>query len=264
MKKINKFIAATLLMITVSGSKVFAVDNRFDNEVKDYTICSQQIYEGNINGGNGYYQYDELKSYFKRNGNGTIFSISLNNKNMNMEMYGDKGIFVYGEPTDISNNEFQQITNGYFTLNGISGEYKYLGCDYNGIPVQNPYFSNNLDNYIIIDKPWTVKAVYSKYNMINAQKEYDNNFLNMAVSPEFNYDIKQSFGFLTANINGKKIALNDFMDKNKFIEDVVVSNRTGINSDQIISVYVIDLSKLNPEVKEIVFHQSPPSFWQSK
>jgi hypothetical protein len=107
------------------------------------------IYENNINGGNGYKNFSQMVKgrydFFDTNDK------SLSGQAFNCEIYADLGIRVYGEPTDIKNNIFQEKKDGYFKKNGKYGEWKYLGVDDFGQPFLNPFFIDvNLKNAIPI------------------------------------------------------------------------------------------------------------------
>lgn len=125
MLKFKNIISMTILVSTIlGGSTVLAKDSR--------------IYENNINGGNGYKNFSQMAeiSWDIRYANDK----SLSGQAFNCEIYEDLGIKVYGEPTDIKDNIFQEKKDGYFKKDGKYGEWKYLGVDDFGQPFLNPFF----------------------------------------------------------------------------------------------------------------------------
>lgn len=137
MLKFKNIISIPILVSTIlGGSTVLAKDSR--------------IYENNINGGNGYKNFSQMAeiSWDIKDTNDK----SLYGQAFNCEIYADLGIKVYGEPTDIKDNIFQEKKDGYFKKDGKYGEWKYLGVDDFGQPFLNPFFIDvNLKNAIPID-----------------------------------------------------------------------------------------------------------------
>lgn len=149
MLKFKNIISMTILVSTIlGGSTVLAKDSK--------------IYENNINGGNGYKSFSQMAkiSWDISHTNDE----SLSGQAFNCEIYADLGIKVYGEPTDIKNNIFQEKKDGYFKKESKYGEWKYLGVDDFGQPFLNPFFIDvNLKNAIPIHRSEAVSLLSKKY-----------------------------------------------------------------------------------------------------
>lgn len=104
-------------------------------------LGNSSLYEGKIRGGNGYPSYSTVINQY--NLDPDTYPESKDGRYFNVEYFIDKQIIVYGNFKDIPNNQFKEVPNGYFSLNGKRGEYRYYGYTEHGSYFSNPRFPND-------------------------------------------------------------------------------------------------------------------------
>jgi hypothetical protein len=79
----------------------------------------------------------------------------LNGLNYNDDLYKQYGIEVYGNYTDLPDNDFKRLQEGYYALFGEPGEYRYHGYDNNFNPYTNRRFPNDASSMVRLEnKNW--------------------------------------------------------------------------------------------------------------
>ena len=66
-----------------------------------------------------------------------LINSSINGLKLNDMLLEDKGIYVYGDFSSVASNNFAKLPNGYYSLNGYLGEYRYHGFDFSFNPFSN-------------------------------------------------------------------------------------------------------------------------------
>ncbi len=91
---------------------------------------------------------------------------SVNGLKFNQKIFEDLGIYIYGDYEDIPYNAFKSMDNGYYSSNGILGEYRYHGFDKMFNPYTNEKFPNDMNSYIKLSaKNWIERGWNNKnYN----------------------------------------------------------------------------------------------------
>ena len=94
-----------------------------------YTFAANNTYEKRT--------MQESEWLYIQQNNVSISEYSSNEKQINIDIYRDKGLVVYGCPLDVPGNTFKAgsedpSSDGYFVNNGVRGEYKYLGWGVGG------------------------------------------------------------------------------------------------------------------------------------
>lgn len=88
-----------------------------------------------------------------------IATDSVNGLKLNQEILEDLGIYIYGGYEDIPYNAFKMTDNGYYSLNGILGEYRYHGFDSIFNPYTNEKFPNDMNSCTKLSvKKWIEKG----------------------------------------------------------------------------------------------------------
>lgn len=84
---------------------------------------------------------------------------SVNGLKLNQKILDDLGIYIYGDYGDIPHNAFKETIDGYYSLNGILGEYRYHGFDSIFNPFTNEKFPNDLNSYTnLTAKNWIIRG----------------------------------------------------------------------------------------------------------
>lgn len=102
------------------------------------------------------------------------------NLRLNLSIFKDLGLVVYGDHTTINNNDFKPKTNGYYTKNGVRGEYRYHGYTLGGSIYANTNFpedeamTRKENTYRYIPRIWEEGShnPYYNRNRLLAPSEY--------------------------------------------------------------------------------------------
>lgn len=140
----------------------------------------------------------------------------------NVEMYIDKGMFVYGDVKSTSfigyTNDFKVVNNGYFLSsdqnNGLRGEYRYLGLTISGTIYTNSYFPADTSN---VDSS---SLVIIKYDSLPSFLKY-----RYGVSSDGNYAYREiksliddvqspAWDFINVTSYGNVVLRNKFLSSN--------------------------------------------------
>jgi len=93
---------------------------------------------------------------------------------LNLTLYKEKGFIVYGDYTTIKNNDFKVVANGYYTKNGVKGEYRYHGYTAGGSMYSNTDFP---DDMAMTRAENTYRYIYRIWEDIPTNKYYNANRL---------------------------------------------------------------------------------------
>jgi hypothetical protein len=206
-------VALSASFLTFENSGVFASVN-------------SAIYQGYINGGNRYKNYKDISiswsSYTKR-----YYPVinPKNSKPFNCELYQDRHIFVYGQPSDISGNAFRSVDKGYFLSSGVIGEYRYLGYDKDGSKVENPNFPKDISNDWIYE-PYKRQEIMKQYPK-DFLKEYENNVVKRLLNAQIASEVSN---FKNANgINLKDVLQSKTNDLNSILKYSIIRSSKSSN-----------------------------------
>lgn len=118
---------------------------------------------------------------------------SLNGLFFNKEIWEEKRLIVYGDYTQVANNDFKIVVNGYYSKNGNRGEYRYHGKTVFNSNVANNDFppdaisSTKLENKRWVFQAWNPESFgYRLYKITNSFEKISewNDFAINGNSPE--------------------------------------------------------------------------------
>lgn len=85
-------------------------------------------------------------TYKAIHGLGPEVTLTSNGRTFNKEIFEEKGLVVYGDYSLISGNDFKVKSGGYYTKNGVAGEYRFHGYDLDGNKHSNIDFPKDADS----------------------------------------------------------------------------------------------------------------------
>lgn len=147
---------------------------------------------------------------------------------LNLQLWYDKGIAVYGNYNNVNNNDFKPKAGGYYERGGVRGEYRYHGYDKSG----NAYTNNNfpvdfetppgrdIAQYNWVKEPWNVDALKDGGWIENPP-------LITAANADLSSRIKEGF----AGITGRD-------SKSIFNNAINYPSLTPANSDELLDFFI--------------------------
>lgn len=131
-------------------------------------LGNNSLYEGNVRGGNGYPAYSTVINQY--NLDPDTYQELKDGRYFNVEYFIDRQIIVYGDFRNVPNNQFKEVPNGYFSLNGKRGEYRYYGYTEHGSYFSNPRFPNDgsgtdPQNRNWIAEPWRIETIRNSFGV---------------------------------------------------------------------------------------------------
>ncbi len=100
------------------------------------------------------------------------------NLRLNLTIFKDLGLVVYGDHSIISNNDFKPKANGYYTKNSVRGEYRYHGYTLGGSIYANTNFpedevmTRGENTYRYIPRIWENGNKYYNSKRLEAPSRY--------------------------------------------------------------------------------------------
>lgn len=100
------------------------------------------------------------------------------NLRLNLSIFKDLGLIVYGDHTIIINNDFKIKADGYYTKNGVRGEYRFHGYTLGGSIYANTNFpedevmTKNENSYRYIPRIWEQNNPYYNKNRLLQSSQF--------------------------------------------------------------------------------------------
>ncbi len=134
------------------------------------------------------------------------------NLRLNLSIYKDLGLVVYGDYTLIKNNDFKAKANGYYTKNGVRGEYRYHGYTLGGSIYANTDFpedevmTKGENTYRYIPRIWEEGNKYYNSKRLDGPSQYtyiatanDDNYVSSVIQSLYQTKINSSAPYSLTN-----------------------------------------------------------------